>query len=222
MPEKRTLTAKTRARRTFGKGLVYLKYLSPALMTVVSWFFCVFECVRFEDGSKLYTLQSVNDMVAQAIKGVSSFDPAKDDEYTALLANALKPVTDMYVWAFVISALIGLYFLVFALIILPGDRMATSTNRAKLWFKTFMPTKWVIPISILLSLYPTFMPYVIRYMFFKYYVMDGLRVVTNVFNPALAASVIAGVLITVFFAATPFERRYKLDPYRRYDLADED
>ena len=108
-------------------------------------------------------------MVSQALKSVSSYEPGKEDEYTALLANALEPVTDLYVWAFVIAALIGAYFLVFALLILPGDPLAPSTNRAKVWFKTFMPTGWVIPISILLAVYPTFMPYIIRYMFFKYF-----------------------------------------------------
>ena len=222
MPAERSVTRKTRVRRAFCKGLVYVKYLSPALMALASWFFCLIECVRFEDGSKLYTLQSVNDMVSQALKSVSSYEPGKEDEYTALLANALEPVTGLYVWAFVIAALIGAYFLVFALLILPGDPYAPSTNRAKVWFKTFMPTGWVIPISILLAVYPTFMPYIIRYMFFKYYVMDDLQVVTNVFNPAIAACVLAGVFIVIFFAAMPFERRYRMNPYRRYDIADED
>ena len=222
MSERRSITKKTRVRRAFGKGVVYLKYLSPAIMVLSSWFFCLMECVRFVDGKELYTLQSVNDMVSQALKSVSSYQPGKEDEYTSLLANALEPVTDMYVWSFIISALIGVYFLVFALIILPGDPLSPTTNRAKVWFKTFMPTGLVIPVSLLLSVYPTFMPYIIRYMFFKYYVMDNLKVVANVFNPAIAACVLAGALIVVYFAAIPFERRYRMNPYRRYDICDED
>lgn len=222
MPRVRNISSKTRARHKFEKTLVWFKYCSPAILTLCSWFFCLTKCVRFHDGETMYNLQSVNEMVTQAIKGVGSFDAAKDDNYTELLAGALKPVTNLYVWAFVIAGVLALYLLVFAIIILTGDPMEISTNRAKLWFKTFFPGKWLVLIALLLPVYPTFMPYIIRYLFYKYYVMNDLSVITARFNPAIAASVLCVIFLVIFFAAIPFEKRHKMDPFKRYDIDDED
>lgn len=222
MPRVRNISSKTRARHNFEKTLVWLKYCSPAILTLSSWFFCLVKCVRFYDGETMYTLQSVNEMAAQAIKGVGSFDAAKEDNYTELLVGALKPVTNLYVWSFVIAGVLALYLLVFAIIILSGDPMAVSTNRAKLWFKTFFPGKWLVLIALLLPVYPTFMHYIIRYLFYKYYVMNDLVVITARFDPAVAASVLCVIFLVIFFAAIPFEKRHKMDPFKRYDIEDED
>ena len=161
-------------------------------------------------------------MVTQSIKGAGSFDAAKDDNYTELLANALKPVTNLYVWAFVIAGVLALYLLVFSCIILTGDPMAVSTNRAKLWFKTFFPGKWLVLVALILPVYPTFMPYIIRYQFYKYYVMNDLKDITARFNPAIAASALCVIFLVIFFIAIPFEKRHKMDPFKRYDIEDED
>lgn len=217
MARERRISSKTLARHRLERLLVWVKYCSPAVLTLASWFCCLIKCVRFYDGDTMYSLQSVNEMVTQAIKGVESYAPGKDDSYTALLANALKPVTNMYVLSFVIAGVISLYLLIFAIMILPGDPMAISTNRAKLWFKTFFPGKWLIPIAIILPVYPTFMPYIIRYQFFKYYVMDDLSLIAARFNPAIAISLLAALTLLVFFIAIPFERRHKMDPFCRYD-----
>lgn len=222
MPRVRNISNKTRARHNFEKSLVWIKYCSPAILTLASWFFCLVKCVRFHDGETIYNLQSVNEMVSQALKGVGSYNSATDDEYTALLANALEPVTNAYVWCFVIAGVLSLYLLVFALIILSGDPMSVSTNRAKLWFKTFFPAKWLIPISLILPVYPTFMPYIIRYLFYKYYVMNDLEVVAARFNPAIAASVLCVIFLVIFFAAIPLEKRHRMDLFKRYDIEDED
>lgn len=220
MSRVRNLSSKTRTRHNFEKTLVWLKYCSPAILTLSAWFFCLVKCVRFRDGETLYSLQSVNEMVSQAIKGVGSFDAATDDSYTELLTNALKPATNAYVWCFIIAGVFALYLLVFALIILPGDPMEVSTNRAKLWFKTFFPGKWLIPVALLLPVYPTFMPYIIRYLFYKYYIMNDLTVITARFCPAVAASVLCVICFVIFFAAIPFEKRHKMDPFKRYDIDD--
>lgn len=156
-------------------------------------------------------------MVTQAVRGVGSFDAATDDSYTELLANALKLATNAYVWCFVIAGVLSLYMLVFAIATLSGDPMSSETNRAKIWLKTFYPGKWLTFITLLLPVYPAFMPYVIRYLFFKYYVMNDLSVVASRYNPALAVSILAAVCLIVFFVAIPFERRHKMDPFRRYD-----
>ena len=105
-------------------------------------------------------------MVSAALAGIGSFDAAKDDSYTELLAGALKPATTAYVLCFVIAGVLALYLLVFACLILAGDPMSPGTNRAKVWFKTFFPGKWLVFISLLLPVYPTFMPYVIRQLFY--------------------------------------------------------
>ena len=170
----------------------------------------------------MYGLQSVNEMVTQAMKGVASYDPAQDDSYTSLLANALEPVTNIYTWSFIIAGVLSAYLLIFALIILPGDPMAASTNRAKLWFKTFFPGKWLVPIALILPVYPTFMPYIIRYQFFKYYVMNDLSVIAARFNPAAVVTVLSAVFLLLFFVAIPFERRHKMDPFCRYDLEEDE
>lgn len=216
------ISAKTRARHKFERSLVWVKYCSPAIFTLSSWFICLTKCVRFYDGDTMYSLQSVNEMVTQAIKGVASYDPAQDDSYTSLLANALEPVTNIYTWSFIIAGVLSAYLLIFALVILPGDPKAVSTNRAKLWFKTFFPGKWLVPIALILPVYPAFMPYIIRYQFFKYYVMDDLTVVASRFNPALVVSILCAVFLTVFFVAIPYERRHKMDPFRRYDLEEDE
>ena len=216
------ISAKTRARHKFERSLVWVKYCSPAIFTLTSWFICLTKCVRFYDGDTMYSLQSVNEMVTQAIKGVSSYDPAQDDSYTSLLANALEPVTNIYTWSFIIAGVLSAYLLIFALIILPGDPMAVSTNRAKLWFKTFFPGKWLVPIALILPVYPAFMPYIIRYQFFKYYVMNDLTVVASRFNPALVVSILCAVFLIVFFVAIPYERRHKMDPFCRYDLEEDE
>lgn len=221
MSRVRNISSKTRARHGFEKALVWIKYCSPAILTLSAWFFCLVKCVRFHDGETIYTLQSVNEMVTQAIKGAGSYNSATDDEYTALLANALEPVTNLYIWAFVIAGVLSLYLLVFAIIILSGDPMSVGTNRAKLWFRTFFPGKWLIPIALVLPVYPTFMPYIIRYLFFKYYVMDDLSVIAARFNPAIAASVLAVLFLVIFFATIPFEKRHKMDPFKRYDIEED-
>ena len=92
-------------------------------------------------------------MVSAALAGIGSFDAAKDDSYTELLAGALKPVTTAYVLCFVIAGVLALYLLVFACLILAGDPMSPGTNRAKVWFKTFFPGKWLVFI-------PCFCPYI--------------------------------------------------------------
>lgn len=220
MARERQISQKTRIRYKFEKSLVWVKYCSPAILTLLSWFFCLIKCVRFYDGETTYSLQSVNEMVSQAMKGIESYAPGKDDSYTSLLANALGPVTTIYVWSFIIAGIISLYLLVFAIIILSGDPMAVSTNRAKLWFKTFFPGKWLIPIALILPVYPTFMPYIIRYQFYKYYVMNDLSVIAARFNPAIAVTILSALFLTVFFVAIPFERRHRMDPFCRYDLED--
>lgn len=216
------ISAKTRARHKLERSLVWVKYCSPAILTLSSWFFCLIKCVRFYDGETMYGLQSVNEMVTQAMKGVASYDPAQDDSYTSLLANALEPVTNIYTWSFIIAGVLSAYLLIFALIILPGDPMAASTNRAKLWFKTFFPGKWLVPIALILPVYPTFMPYIIRYQFFKYYVMNDLSVIAARFNPAAVVTVLSAVFLLLFFVAIPFERRHKMDPFCRYDLEEDE
>lgn len=221
MSRNRKASDKTRTRHGFEKALVWMKYCSPAVLTLTSWFLCLCNCVRFYEGDKLYRPQSVNEMVAQAVKGAASYDPAADDSYTKLLANALKPVTDLYLWAFVIAGILSLYMLVYAIAVLPGDPMSPSTNRAKIWFKTFFPTKWLIPISMLLAIYPTFMPYIIRHLFFKYYVMNDLGVAVSFPNPAVTASILCVICLAIFFAAIPFEKRHRMDPFKRYDKEDE-
>jgi len=222
MPSVSNISGKTRRRYKFERALVWIKYCSPAILTLASWFFCLIKCVRFYDGQTVYSLQSVNEMVQTAIEGVKSYDPAKDDSYTSLLANALKPFTNLYVWCFIIAGVLSLYLLVFAVIILSGKPDSISTNRAKLWFKTFYPGKWLILISLLLPVYPTFMPYIIRYQFYKYYVMNDLTVISARFNPSLAVCILCFVFLAVFFAAIPFEHRHKMDPFRRYDLEIDD
>lgn len=222
MPSVRNTSDKTRRRHKFERALVWIKYCSPAILTLASWFFCLIKCVRFYDGKTVYSLQSVNEMVQTAIKGIESYDPAKDDSYTALLANALKPFTSLYVWCFIIAGILSLYLLIFAVIILSGKPDAISTNRAKLWFKTFYPGKLLVLISLILPVYPTFMPYIIRYQFYKYYVMNDLTVISSRFNPSLAVCIICCVFLAIFFAAIPFERKHKMDPFRRYDLEDID
>lgn len=222
MSRERNISGKTRVRHNAEKALVWIKYCSPAILTLCSWFFCLIDCVRFYDGETMYSLQSVNNMVTQAVKGMGSYNPVEDDNYTALLANALELPTQAYIWCFVIAALLSVYLLIFALIILPGDPESVPTNRAKLWFKTFFPTKALIPIALILPVYPTFMPYVIRYLFFKYYVMDDLSVMAARFNPAIASSVMALVFLVIFFVAIPFERRHRMDPFRRYDIEDDE
>ncbi len=222
MPRPRQLSGKTRRRHKFERGIVWLKYLSPSILTLCSWLFCNIKCVRFFDGTEMKTLQTVNEMVAQAIKSVQSFDPAKEDDYTALLANALEPACNFYVWAFIISAVISVYMLIYAFVVLPGDPMSVPTNRAKLWFKTFFPSKLLLLPALVLPVYPAFMPYIIRYCFYKYYVMDNLTVSAARFNPAIAASALALVLIAVFFIAVPLEQRHKMDPFKRYDKEDDE
>lgn len=161
-------------------------------------------------------------MVTQAIKGMGSFDAAKDDGYTELLAGALGPVTTAYTWCFIIAGVLSLYLLIFAIAILIGDPMSVSTNRAKIWFKTFFPGKWLVLISLILPVYPAFMPYVIRYLFYKYYVMNDLAVVASRYNPSVAVSILAAVCLVIFFAAIPFERRHRMDPFRRYDREEDE
>jgi hypothetical protein len=177
--------------------------------------------VRFYDGEDFYSLQSVNEMVAQALKGVGSFDAAKDDSYTELLTNAMKTATGAYVWCFIIAGVLSLYMLIFAIATLTGDPMSIPTNRAKIWFKTFFPGKWLVLISLILPVYPSFMPYVIRYLFYKYYVMNDLTVVASRYNPAVAVSIFAAVCLVLFFVAIPFEIRHKMDPFKRYDREDD-
>jgi hypothetical protein len=159
-------------------------------------------------------------MVAQALKGAQSYTPGVDDSYTSLLANALEPVTTIYIWSFIIAGVLSLYLLIFAVIILSGDPMSVPTNSAKLWFKTFFPGKWLVPIALILPVYPTFMPYIIRYQFFKYYVMDDLTVIMARFNPAIVVTALCALFLAVFFIAIPFERRHKMDPFVRYDIED--
>lgn len=222
MARERKISSRTQARHRLERLLVWVKYCSPACLTLASWFFCLIKCVRFYDGETRYGLQSVNEMVTQAVKGVESYAPGKDDSYTALLANALGPVTGLYVWSFIIAGVLSLYLLVFAIIILSGDPMSVSTNRAKLWFKTFFPGKWLVPIALILPVYPAFTPYIIRYQFFKYYVMDDLTVIMARFNPAIAVSLLCAIFLAVFFIAIPFERRHRMDPFYRYDKEDLD
>lgn len=218
----RTPSIRTRRRHKFERALVWLKYCSPAILTLTTWFFCLVKCVRFNDGTTVYSLQSVNEMVQSAISGVGSFDPAEDDSYTELLTNALKPATGAYVLCFAIAAVLSIYLLAFACFILTGDPMSPETNRAKVWFKTFYPGRWLMLISLLLPVYPTFMPYVIRYLFFKYYVMNDLSVIAARFNPAAAASILCVLFLVLFFAAIPFEKRHRMDPFKRYDKDDDD
>lgn len=218
----RTPSIKTRRRHKLERTLVWLKYCSPAILTLSTWFFCLIKCIRFHDGKTVYSLQSVNEMVQSALKGVGSFDAAKDDSYTELLAGALKPATFAYVWCFVIAGVISLYLLVFACLILAGDPMSPHTNRAKIWFKTFFPGKWLVLVSLVLPLYPSFMPYVIRHLFFKYYVMDDLSVIAARFNPAIVTSVLCGLFLVLFFAAIPLEKRHKMDPFKRYDKEEDE
>lgn len=161
-------------------------------------------------------------MVQSALKGIGSFDAAKDDSYTELLANALKPATAAYVWCFVIAGVLSLYLLIFACLILAGDPMSPYTNRAKVWFKTFFPGKWLVFVALLLPVYPSCMPYVIRYLFFKYYVMNDLTVIAARFNPALAASILCLIFLVLFFVAGPFEKRHRMDPFKRYDKEDDE
>ncbi len=218
----RTPSLRTRRRHKLEKTLVWLKYCSPAILTLSAWFFCLVKCVRFNDGKTVYSLQSVNEMVQAAIKGVGSFDAAKDDSYTELLTNALKPATAAYVLCFAIAGVLALYLLVFACIILTGDPMSPHTNRAKVWFKTFYPGRWLMLISLILPVYPAFMPYVIRHLFFKYYVMNDLSVIAARFNPAIAASVLCVLFLVLFFVAIPFEKRHRMDPFRRYDKEEDE
>lgn len=222
MAQVRNISGKTRRRHNFEKTLVWLKYCSPAILTLFSWFSCLVRGVRFFDGEEFYSLQSVNEMVAQAVKGIGAFDAAKDDSYTELLTNAMKTATGAYVWCFVIAGVLALYMLIFAIATLPGDPMSIPTNRAKIWFKTFFPGKWLVLISLILPVYPAFMPYVIRYLFFKYYVMNDLVVVASRYNPSVAVSILAAVCLVIFFAAIPFERRHRMDPFRRYDREEDE
>ena len=218
----RTPSIKTQRRHKLERSLVWIKYCSPAILTLTAWFFCLVKCVRFNDGATVYSLQSVNEMVSSAIKGVGSFDAAKNDSYTELLANALKPAVGAYIGCFAIAGVLALYMLAFAVLILAGDPMSPFTNRAKVWFKTFYPGKWLMLISLILPIYPTFMPYVIRYLFFKYYVMNDLRVIAPRFNPAIAASVLCVAFLVLFFVCIPFEKRHKMDPFRRYDKEEDE
>jgi hypothetical protein len=100
--------------------------------------------------------------------------------------------------------------------------MSPHTNRAKVWFKTFYPGRWLMLISLILPVYPTFMPYVIRHLFFKYYVMNDLSVIAARYNPAIATSVLCVLFLVLFFAAIPFEKRHKMDPFKRYDKEDDE
>lgn len=220
MARVRQVSQKTRRRHKLERALVWLKYVSPAILTLSSWIFCNIKCVRFINGTEIRKLQSVNEMVAQAIKSLESFDPLKEDGYTELLANALEPMTALYAASFVISAVISLYMLVYALVVLPGDPMAVSTNRAKLWFKTFFPTKLLLVPALVLPVFPAFMPYVIRYCFYKYYVMNELTVSCARFNPAVAVTVLAVVFLIFFIAVVPLEERHMMDPFKRYDKED--
>lgn len=192
------------------------------MLTLFSWFSCLIRGIRFYDGETMYSLQSVNEMVSQALVGVGSFDAANDDSYTELLTNALKPATGAYVWCFIIAGILSLYMMIFAIAALSGDPMATSTNRAKIWFTTFFPGKWLVFLSLILPVYPAFMPYIIRYLFYKYYVMNDLVVVASRYNPALAVSVLATVCLVLFFAAIPLERRHRMDPFKRYDKEEDE
>ena len=217
MARVKNISEKTRKRHKLEKTFVWLKYCSPAILTLFSWFSCLVRGVRFLNGEQFYGLQSVNEMVAQAVRGVGSFDAAQDDSYTELLTNAMKSATGAYVWCFIIAGLLSAYMLIFAIATLPGDPMSVSTNRAKIWFKTFFPGKWLVLISLILPVYPAFMPYVIRYLFFKYYVMNDLSVVASRYNPAIAVSVLSALCLIIFFVAIPCEKRHKMDPFRRYD-----
>ena len=221
MARVKNISEKTRKRHKLEKTFVWLKYCSPAILTLFSWFSCLVRGVRFYDGEQMFSLQSVNEMVTQAVKGVGAFDAAQDDSYTELLTNAMKVATNAYVWCFVIAGVLSLYMLIFAIATLSGDPMSIPTNRAKIWFKTFFPGKWLVLISLLLPVYPSFMPYMIRYLFFKYYVMNDLSVVASRYNPALAVSILAGVCLVLFFAAIPLEKRHKMDPFVRYDKEDD-
>ena len=221
MARVRNISEQTRKRHKFERALVWLKYCSPAILTLFSWFSCLIRGVRFYDGEDFYSLQSVNEMVTQAVKGVGSFDAAKDDSYTELLTNALKPATTAYTLCFILAGVLSLYLLIFAIAILIGDPMSVPTNRAKIWFKTFFPGKWLAFLTLLLPIYPAFMPYVIRYLFYKYYVMNDLVVVASRYNPALAVSVVAVICLVIFFVATPFEKRHRMDPFVRYDKEDD-
>ncbi|MGM9641799.1 MAG: hypothetical protein ACI3XI_01185 [Eubacteriales bacterium] len=220
MARVRQVSQKTRRRHKFERALVWLKYLSPAILTFCSWIFCNIKCVRFINGAEIRKLQSVNEMVTQAMKSLESFDPLKEDSYTELLANALRPLTVLYVLAFAIAAVISLYMLVYAFVVLPGDPMAVSTNRAKLWFKTFFPSKLLLVLPLVLPVYPAFMPYIIRYCFYKYYVMNDLTVICARFNPAVAVSVLAALFFIFFLAVAPLEERHRMDPFKRYDEED--
>ena len=124
MARVRKISEQTRKRHKFERTLVWLKYCSPAILTLFSWFSCLVRGVRFYDGEQFYSLQSVNEMVTQAIKGMGSFDAAKDDSYTELLAGALGPVTTAYTWCFIIAGVLSLYLLIFAIAILIGDPMS--------------------------------------------------------------------------------------------------
>lgn len=222
MPRVKNISGKTQRRHKLERTLVWLKYCSPAILTLFSWFSCLVKSVRFYDGTQQYSLQSVNEMVTQAMKGVGSFDAAKDDSYTELLANALKPATGAYVWCFIIAGVLSLYMLVFAIAALSGDPLSPSTNRAKIWFGVLYPGKWLTFVTLLLPVYPAFMPYVIRYLFYKYYVMNDLTVIAARYNPAVAVSALAAVCLVIFFIAAPFERRHKMDPFRRYDKEEDE
>lgn len=222
MARVRNISEQTRKRHRLERTVVWLKYCSPAILTLFSWFSCLVRGVRFYDGEQMYSLQSVNEMVAGALKGVGSFDAAKDDSYTELLANALKPATGAYIACFVIAGVLSLYMLVFAIAALSGDPMSVGTNRAKIWFKTFFPGKWLVFLSLCLPVYPAFMPYVIRYLFFKYYVMDDLVVIASRYDPAIAVSAAAMLCLVLFFAAIPFEKRHRMDPFKRYDKEDDE
>ena len=220
MAQARKISKKRQTRNLFYKILVYAKYCMPAVVSVLTLIFCSHKCVRFNSDGELLSLQSIDDMVSTGVEAIKATESGAMDEFTTALVSGMKWTVGGYYAAFALSLVISIYMLVFALLVLPRDQKDPETSRMKLWFGTFMPTKVIPFLAMLLPVYPTVVPYIIRYLYYRFYIME-ISVVMRVFNPLVATAVVVVVGIIIWFAAIVAERRLSLDPFVRYDGQDE-
>ncbi len=220
MAQARNISKKRQIRNTLYRILVYAKYCMPTVVSVLTLIFCSHKCVRFNSDGELLSLQSIDDMVSTGVEAIKATESGAMDEFTTALVSGMKWTVGGYYVAFALSLVVSLYMLVYALLVLPRDPKDPETSRIKLWFKTFMPTKVIPFLAMLLPVYPTTVPYIIRFLYYKYYVME-VSVIMRVFNPLVATVVVAAVGIIIWFAAIVPERRLALDPFVRYDEYEE-
>lgn len=214
------ISKKRQRRNLFYRILVYAKYCMPAISSILTLFFCSHKCVRFNSEGELLSLQSIDDMVSAGVDAIDKTQNGAMDEFTSALVSGMKWTTGAYYAAFAISIIVSLYLLIFALMVIHRDPFDPSTSRIKLWFRTFMPSKAIPFVAMLLPIYPTTVPYIIRYLYYRFYIMD-IEVVMKVFNPLIPTSILVALSVVFWIAAIVPERRLKADPFARYDGLEE-